>query len=161
MNLPVNVTIVSEFMGQPLPLPPFEIQLLLDGMILIDDNQIVVTQSIEQDFSTEITDFPGGDFSDIPLMVPTVLPAGQIANLLLSAVFQTGTSDLNLTATLIAEGDLILPGDVNGDGLVNLLDVAPFVDALVAGSFNASADVNCDGVVNLLDVAPFISLLNG
>ena len=52
-----------------------------------------------------------------------------------------------------------LLGDVNGDGLVNLLDVSPFVAAIVNGSFIAEADINGDGVVNLLDVAPFVDLL--
>lgn len=54
-----------------------------------------------------------------------------------------------------------LIGDVNGDGQVNLLDVSPFVDAIVAGEFLPAADINGDGVVNLLDVGPFVSLLSG
>ena len=54
-----------------------------------------------------------------------------------------------------------LLGDVNCDGVVNLLDVAPFVEALTSGEFNEKADVNEDGVVNLLDVQPFVSLLAG
>ena len=54
----------------------------------------------------------------------------------------------------------IIKGDVNMDGVVNLLDVGPFIDA-ISGTFVAEADTNCDGVVNLLDVGPFIDLLNG
>ena len=54
-----------------------------------------------------------------------------------------------------------LPGDVNCDGEVNLLDVGPFVDVLTSGEFNAKADVNQDGVVDLLDVVPFVELLAG
>lgn len=57
--------------------------------------------------------------------------------------------------------DSILLGDVNGDGEVNLLDVAPFVDALSTGTYIPEADVNQDGSVDLLDVAPFIELLSG
>ena len=52
-----------------------------------------------------------------------------------------------------------VPGDVNRDGEVDLLDVSPFVDLLSIGCFQAEADVNGDGDVNLLDVAPFVSLL--
>ena len=52
-------------------------------------------------------------------------------------------------------------GDVNQDGLVNLLDVSPFVELLSNGQFACEADVNESGVVNLLDVDPFIDLLNG
>ena len=51
-------------------------------------------------------------------------------------------------------------GDLNGDGVVNLLDVGPFVAALSGGNFVAAADINQDGAVNLLDVEPFIDLLS-
>ena len=57
--------------------------------------------------------------------------------------------------------DAVLLGDVNLDGVVNLLDVDPFIDRLTNGTFQAEADVNEDGVVNLLDVDPFIDLLAG
>ena len=55
----------------------------------------------------------------------------------------------------------VLKGDVNLDGVVNLLDVASFVELLSDNTFQAEADCNCDGVLNLLDVQPFVSLLGG
>ena len=55
----------------------------------------------------------------------------------------------------------VVLGDVNCDGVVNLLDVEPFVDVLSNGIFDAKADINQDGVVNLLDIEPFISILSG
>ncbi len=54
-----------------------------------------------------------------------------------------------------------LLGDVNLDGTVSLLDVAPFVGRITTGTFQAEADINQDCSVNLLDVAPFVSLLTG
>ena len=51
-------------------------------------------------------------------------------------------------------------GDVNQDGTINLLDVAPFVDFVTNGQFQCEADANQDGEVNLLDVAPFVDLLS-
>ena len=56
---------------------------------------------------------------------------------------------------------VVLIGDVNGDGVVNLLDVAPFVEALADGTFVPEADINQDGTVDLLDVAPFVQILAG
>ncbi len=59
-------------------------------------------------------------------------------------------------------------GDVNCDGARNVLDVAPFVEALIdpaayAGSFPdcglLSADMNGDGRVNGLDIAGFTNCL--
>ena len=52
-------------------------------------------------------------------------------------------------------------GDVNCDGDVNLLDVAPFVDLILSSEFSEKADINDDGAVDLLDVAPFVELLTG
>ena len=60
-------------------------------------------------------------------------------------------------------------GDMNGDGQVNNLDIAPFVQALTSESaYRASypffapeviGDINNDGVLNNLDIAGFVSLL--
>lgn len=52
-------------------------------------------------------------------------------------------------------------GDINGDGLVTLLDVQPLIDLIVSGEYEGEGDVNQDGVVDLMDIAPFISLLQG
>ena len=52
-----------------------------------------------------------------------------------------------------------MPGDVNRDGRINLLDVAPFAALIDTGGFQPEADVNQDGAVDLLDVQPFVKLL--
>jgi hypothetical protein len=67
--------------------------------------------------------------------------------------------EIELTGAVF--GSSVLVGDVNQDGLVNLLDVNPFVDRITTGKFQAEADINGDGVVNLLDVEPFVALLTG
>lgn len=54
-----------------------------------------------------------------------------------------------------------IPGDINGDGSIDLLDVQPFVDLPISGGFSDAADLNGDGAVNLLDVNPFVALLTG
>ena len=66
------------------------------------------------------------------------------------------------TVTIAFEVEMdVLLGDVNRDGVVNLLDVGPFVDLLTSGMFQIEADINGDGIVNLLDVGPFVDLLTG
>ena len=55
----------------------------------------------------------------------------------------------------------MLLGDVNLDGVVNFLDIAPFVTILSVSGFQAEADVNQDDLVNFLDISPFISILTG
>ena len=58
----------------------------------------------------------------------------------------------------ISQPELLL-GDCNQDGVVNFLDIAPFIAILSAGEFLEQADTNEDGVVDFLDIAPFIALL--
>ena len=58
-------------------------------------------------------------------------------------------------------GPEVVVGDVNNDGIINLLDVGPFVDAISSGEFVDEADTNRDGVVNLLDITLMITLLSG
>ena len=57
--------------------------------------------------------------------------------------------------------ELTKVGDINCDGEIDLLDVAPFVSVLTGGNLTIKADINQDGVVDLLDVAPFVELLTG
>jgi hypothetical protein len=57
-------------------------------------------------------------------------------------------------------GGMVL-GDVNLDGIVNGLDVDPFVDVLLNGPFQDEADMNADGEVNGLDVDPFVAAVVG
>ncbi|MCL4133644.1 UNVERIFIED_CONTAM: hypothetical protein GTU68_027494 [Idotea baltica] len=51
-------------------------------------------------------------------------------------------------------------GDVNEDGMVSFLDIAPFIVLLSSGVTSAAADINEDELVNFLDIAPFIELLS-
>ena len=60
----------------------------------------------------------------------------------------------------IPVGEVLL-GDVNQDGVVNLLDVAPFIAVLSSNNYQGEADCNKDGSVNLLDVEPFVAILSG
>jgi len=64
------------------------------------------------------------------------------------------------------------PGDVNGDGNMDTLDISPFVAALLAVDEDAfetgypdyeywAGDVNEDGNVDTLDITPFVNILTG
>lgn len=54
----------------------------------------------------------------------------------------------------------VLLGDVNRDGVVDFLDISPFISVLSSGGFQLEADVNQDGLVNFLDISPFIAILS-
>jgi hypothetical protein len=70
--------------------------------------------------------------------------------------YEVDFDEIQLTAESIS-----LLGDVNMDSVVNGLDVDPFVDVLLNGSFQTEADMNQDGEVNGLDVDPFVAAVVG
>ena len=52
-----------------------------------------------------------------------------------------------------------LVGDVNADGLVNILDVVLLVNMVLSDEYNASSDLNNDGVINILDVVVLVNTI--
>ena len=61
----------------------------------------------------------------------------------------------------VALAAAVLLGDVNLDGVVDFLDIQPFIDVLASGGNQFEADINGDGDVDFLDIAPFIAVLAG
>ena len=55
----------------------------------------------------------------------------------------------------------VLLGDVDRSGVVDFLDISPFIVILSTGGFQAEADIDQNGVVNFLDISPFILILAG
>ena len=66
---------------------------------------------------------------------------------------------------LMVEGDSqLLPGDVNGDATVNILDIVMVANyTLGQGEFTneqiQSADINQDGIINILDIVQIINIV--
>ena len=54
----------------------------------------------------------------------------------------------------------ILLGDVNLDGIINFVDIAPFISRLSGNDFQAEADIDQSGSVDFLDISPFMVLLS-
>ena len=52
-----------------------------------------------------------------------------------------------------------LPGDINGDGEVNIADVNALIDGILSGNKTGVMDVNGDGEVNIADVNALINLI--
>jgi hypothetical protein len=65
---------------------------------------------------------------------------------------ETNTANNNLTGATI---EVTIPGDVNGDGTVNILDAIQVSNSFLAtpssSNWNPNADINSDNVVNILD----------
>ena len=52
-------------------------------------------------------------------------------------------------------------GDLNGDGLINILDIIELVNIILDGNYSNSADLNEDGLVNILDVIIYKNIILG
>ena len=55
----------------------------------------------------------------------------------------------------------VIPGDVNGDGEINIADINAVIDVILSGTTNKeiNADVNGDGEVNIGDISAIIDII--
>ena len=99
--------------------------------------------------------------ADRDVMLTGVLADGEPFSFNLMAT-PSGTNDFFSTAatlTVTLDGPVVL-GDLNLDGVVNFLDISPFIQVLTtSGGFQAEGDINESGTVDFLDISEFISLL--
>ena len=90
-------------------------------------------------------------------MSPTGLnDAGMLA---FSLTFTDDTQGI-FTAVPASNTEPLL-GDVDLSGVVNFLDIGPFILLLSTGEFQAEADIDQSGTVDFLDISPFIAILAG
>ena len=89
---------------------------------------------------------------------------GDIAGTGSSVTYGNGSSNLPDDAVLTpgavnfgAVDEFFELGDVNRDGVVNFLDISPFISILSGNSYLEEADTNEDGVVDFSDISSFIS----
>ena len=54
-----------------------------------------------------------------------------------------------------------MPGDVNGDGSVDVADIASVISVMAGDGNYDAADVNGDGSVDVADIASIISIMAG
>jgi len=51
-------------------------------------------------------------------------------------------------------------GDVNGDAIVNILDIVTTINLILSGNeYLSSADLNSDGIVNILDIVTLVNII--
>ena len=58
------------------------------------------------------------------------------------------------------EGSTMIPGDVTGDGQLNILDVVALVNIVLGNADSIDAgDLNADGNVNIMDVVALVNII--
>ena len=125
----------------------------IGAITLFADNQLL----LEGDFST--FELLGAQLGATDLLYSigglTEPITGDNVEDLLSLNFDSGTGFTSITAV-----SPVLLGDVNLNGTVDFLDIAPFISILSTGAFQAEADVDQSGSVDFLDILPFIGILS-
>ncbi len=54
-----------------------------------------------------------------------------------------------------------LLGDLNGDGVINVMDIVLAVDAILHAEYNPLGDINGDGQLNVVDIVQLVNLILG
>ena len=52
-----------------------------------------------------------------------------------------------------------LNGDLNGDGIVNVLDIVQTVNLVLTNEYEENGDLNEDGIVNILDIVQLVNII--
>ena len=52
-------------------------------------------------------------------------------------------------------------GDINGDGIVNILDIVTTINIVLSGNYQTEADLNGDGMNNILDIILLVNIIQG
>ena len=52
-----------------------------------------------------------------------------------------------------------IAGDLNGDGILNILDIVSLINLVLSDDFELAGDLNGDGVLNILDIVSLVNLI--
>jgi hypothetical protein len=89
------------------------------------------------------------------------LGAGDVVELHFTDVVCSSTAGTSIAAMgvdgSISSGSM--PGDVNGDGSINVQDIILVVNLILDGGFSAAADVNGDGSINVQDIILIVNMI--
>ena len=55
--------------------------------------------------------------------------------------------------------DFVIIGDINSDGIINILDVVQLVNMILLSGYNDICDLNEDGIINILDLVQLVNII--
>ena len=110
----------------------------IEGTFLgsFDQSEVMLTPGI----STNVIFTAAGDFFTKPGDYEIIVTATSLGD-------STKTAEITITTTIEP-----VPWDLNGDGIVNILDLVLVANQFGESGDNLSGDVNMDGKVNILDL---------
>ena len=54
---------------------------------------------------------------------------------------------------------VFISGDINDDGIINILDVVQVVNLVLINGYNENGDLNGDGIINVLDIVQLVNII--
>ena len=52
-----------------------------------------------------------------------------------------------------------IPGDVNSDGYINIMDVVMIMDFILTEEYDMYSDMNQDGILNIMDIIELVNMI--
>ena len=147
VSVPVNVTVEGTALAAPFASTTPAV-VAMTGTIAFTKSGITVTSQGSVNETVPVLAPP--PLVNQPFDLPTVLPAGSVAHLLMNGTFSDGTSTTTATSSIVALGTPVARfGDLNGDGVVNGADLG-----LLLGAWGTPGpgDLNGDGTVTGSDL---------
>ena len=89
---------------------------------------------------------------------PTIA-CGQAETCCDGLLYPTTCCETNCDEPIGECGDDTLQGDLNDDGILNVLDVVLMVNMVLSVGYDESADMNGDGIINVLDIVTLINAI--
>ena len=71
------------------------------------------------------------------------------------------SGDHTYTQIITLDPQNVVLGDINEDGILNILDIVLMINMILSNEYSLVADVNEDGFVNILDVVLMVNILVG
>jgi hypothetical protein len=152
VTVPVTISVAGTALGQPFT-NSAPAAMALTGTFSIVGNAISLTS---QGTINETVPVPAGPpLVSAPFDLPTIIPAGQVARLLISGTFADGSSTTVGSSSLVMNGVPVpIIGDINGDGVVNGFDLG----LLLSGwGQPGPTDLNNDGTTNGFDLGVLLT----
>ena len=75
-------------------------------------------------------------------------------------ISSNGASDVEIPIMLHVVEESGLIGDINGDSVVNVVDIVLLVNYIINGDeYNEQADLNGDGIMNVIDIVQLVNII--
>ncbi len=159
----IGNTIEFSWIADGNPAPPTGDTLTEAFLLTLDpNNNFVATNDLA--FNTTATADGALALNSLTLDLTDPLLEGQILQFGFrntAGGFNGSAVDYDNVQLTVTSPPICVLGDVNVDGIVNFLDISPFISVLSSGTNQCEADCNQSGEVDFLDIAAFIAILSG